>query len=313
MFVISRNEISKIAGELNFIRDTLEKALRLTKIIDYLNRNPLTKESTALKGGTAINLTIFSLPRLSVDIDLDLTRNLAIDEMNRIREKIRDDIQTYMRTQGYSPNPRSKTTHSLDSLLFSYANTGGARDNIKIEINYSLRAHIFIPELRTITISGFENSLRICTLAPVEIFAAKINALLSRAAPRDLYDVHNMIDFRFFDRSAFPLLRKSIIFYTSISQDEIPDNYNFDNIAAITQRKIKTELFPVIKKGEPFNLEEAKTRVIDFLNDLLTLEPNEREYLKEFKAKNYRPELLFADAEIIGRLKNHPMAIWKTK
>ena len=38
-------------------------------------------EALALKGGTAINLTIFNLPRLSVDIDLDYSRNVSKDEM----------------------------------------------------------------------------------------------------------------------------------------------------------------------------------------------------------------------------------------
>jgi len=35
----------------------------------------------ALKGGTAINLTIFDLPRLSVDIDLDFSQMLSRQEM----------------------------------------------------------------------------------------------------------------------------------------------------------------------------------------------------------------------------------------
>ncbi|MGB4407397.1 MAG: nucleotidyl transferase AbiEii/AbiGii toxin family protein [Sphaerochaeta sp.] len=59
------------ATELNFIRDTLEKVFRLTEILSYINENPIMKNCLALKGGTAINLTVFDLPRLSVDIDLD--------------------------------------------------------------------------------------------------------------------------------------------------------------------------------------------------------------------------------------------------
>lgn len=62
--------MGKRAEELGFIRDTLEKVYRLADILEYLNTNPLLRESLGLKGGTAINLTIFNLPRLSVDIDL---------------------------------------------------------------------------------------------------------------------------------------------------------------------------------------------------------------------------------------------------
>ncbi|NTW05425.1 MAG: nucleotidyl transferase AbiEii/AbiGii toxin family protein [Peptococcaceae bacterium] len=67
--------LGKKAEELGFVRDTLEKVTRLADILEYLNTNPILKESLALKGGTAINLTIFNLPRLSVDIDMDYLIN----------------------------------------------------------------------------------------------------------------------------------------------------------------------------------------------------------------------------------------------
>ena len=62
--------MGKKAEELGFIRDTLEKVTRLGDVLEYININPLLRESLALKGGTAINFTIFNLPRLSVDIDI---------------------------------------------------------------------------------------------------------------------------------------------------------------------------------------------------------------------------------------------------
>ena len=39
----------------------------------------------------------------------------------------------------------------------------------------------------------------------------------------------------------------------------------------------------------------------------------EQEYLNKFEQKKYMPELLFEDAEIVERVKNHPMALWKCK
>lgn len=68
MFSLSKAELSAMANDLNFVRDTMEKVLRLADILEYLNTNSLTKDTLALKGGTAINLTVFNLPRLSVDI-----------------------------------------------------------------------------------------------------------------------------------------------------------------------------------------------------------------------------------------------------
>jgi len=311
LFEYTKTELAEKANELNFVRDTLEKVLRLSEILNYLNTNPLTKEYLVLKGGTAINLTVFNLPRLSVDIDLDFAQNLSRDDMMRTRERIREDIKIYMSTQGYAISPRSKAYHSLDSFVFTYTNLGGMNDNIKIEINYSLRAHIFEPSLRKISVSGVNADALIKTLPPMELYAAKINALIGRAAARDLYDIHNMIKFGLFDESEFPLLRKCVVFYTAISQDEIPDEYDFKRFNAITNRKIKTDLLPVIQKGEFFDLENTKTSVAEFLKELLILETDERKFLDEFKTKKYRPELLFDNTDILDRIKEHPMALWK--
>ncbi len=311
MFEYTKSELAEKANELNFVRDTLEKVLRLTEILNYLNTNPLTKEYLVLKGGTAINLTVFNLPRLSVDIDLDFAQNLSRDDMMSTRERIREDIKIYMATQGYAISPRSKAYHSLDSFVFTYTNLGGMNDNIKIEINYSLRAHIFEPSLRKMSVPGVNADALIKTLLPMELYAAKINALIGRAAARDLYDIHNMIKFGLFDECEFPLLRKCVVFYTAISQDEIPDEYDFKRFNAITSRKIKTELLPVIQKGEFFELENVKITVAEFLKELLVLEDNERKFLDEFKAKRYRTELLFDDTDILDRIREHPMALWK--
>ncbi len=310
MFEYTKADLAAKANEMNFVRDTLEKVVRLSDILKYLNSNPLTKENLVLKGGTAINLTVFNLPRLSVDIDLDFARNVSREEMMRLRENIKEDIKIYMSTQGYALSPRSKAFHSLDSFVFTYTNLGGMNDNIKIEINYSLRAHIFLPQMRNLSVLGNED-MQISSLPPMELFAAKINALIGRAAARDLYDIHNMIKFGLFDESELPMLRKCVVFYTAISQDEIPDEYSFKRFNAITSRKIKTDLLPVIKKGEFFELEKVKVEVEEFLRDLLVLTDNEKRFFKEFKAKRYMPEFVFEDAEILDRIKDHPMALWK--
>ena len=62
MFEYTKAELAEKANEMNFVRDTLEKVLRLSEILNYLNTNPLTKENLVLKGGTAINLTVFAAP-----------------------------------------------------------------------------------------------------------------------------------------------------------------------------------------------------------------------------------------------------------
>jgi len=137
-----KSYIAKRATELGFIRDTLEKVYRLADVLEYLNTNPILRENLALKGGTAINLTIFNLPRLSIDIDLDYLGADSRDDMLKNREVINQIISKFMLVSGYTLNPKTKNPHSLDSWVYEYINAVGNRDNMKIEINYSMRMHI---------------------------------------------------------------------------------------------------------------------------------------------------------------------------
>ncbi len=154
----------------------------MTDILKFFESDALLAEALALKGGTAINLTIFNLPRLSVDIDLDYCRNVSKDEMIEERDVITERIKRFMAGAGYSLSDKSKYHHSLDSFVYHYTNTGGMRDNIKIEINYSLRIHVLPLEKRSIETLGIFPELAVRSLAVAEIYGSKIVALLSRAA-----------------------------------------------------------------------------------------------------------------------------------
>ena len=311
MFNYTKAELSEIANKQNFIRDTLEKVVRLSEVLDYINSNPIMKGCLALKGGTAINLTVFHLPRLSVDIDLDYCSEGNRDEMLEQRQKISEDLNKFMQTQGYSLNLRSRSRHSLDSFVFTYINLGGMKDNIKVEINYSLRSHLFELEDKPVLSDVILMEHLITVLSPVELFAAKINALLSRAAARDLYDTYNMIELDLFSKDEYEMLRKSVVFYTAISQEEIPERYDVNVIDRISIRKIRTDLLPVIQKGEFIELEKIKNRVKEFLSGLMILTADEQDFLRKFREKKYCPELLFDDEQVIRRVSNHPMALWK--
>lgn len=305
--------LGKKAEELGFVRDTLEKVTRLADVLEYLNTNPVLKDSLALKGGTAINLTIFNLPRLSVDIDMDYLITNSREEMLESREVINSTIDRYMLSQGYTMNPKTKNPHSLDSWVYDYQGASGNKDNIKIEINYSLRSHVLEAEERPIITEHFSGEYKVKSLAPIEIYGSKLNALLSRAAARDLYDARNMIHFGLFDESEEELLKKCVIFYAAISAKDINKTFDTKAIDSITKRKIKTDLLPVIKRRDDFDLEPAKKLVKEYISDLMVLKKEEKEFLDRFEGGEYIPELLFEDEKILGRIKNHPMAIWKTR
>lgn len=142
MMQLDRMTLGRMAKEMGFVRDTLEKVSRLANILKFMEEDELLSKSIALKGGTAINLAIFDLPRLSVDIDLDYCKSIKREEMLADRKIIADKISKYMKANEYTLSLKSKTYHALDSFMYEYVNAGGVRDNLKIEINYMLRCHV---------------------------------------------------------------------------------------------------------------------------------------------------------------------------
>lgn len=310
MPIYNKVEIGRVAQQQGFVRDTFEKVLRLKEILRYLNEEEYLKEHLLLKGGTAINLTVFNLPRLSVDIDLDYTPNDTKVDMLEAREKITTLIKDYMEAEGYQLSQGSRLTHSLDAFYYQYQNAGGNRDMIKIELNYSLRAHILEPVHRKILPEVFDDDLMIRMVAPMEIFAAKGNALISRAAARDLYDWGNLIAKNLFvdERDIF---RKCFAFYATISAETVNRDFDTSAIDSLKFGKIRRDLFPVLSRKDNFMLDERKQKAKDYITDLMQLTDQEQEYMDRFIAKEYVPELLFDDEEIVERIKEHPIALWK--
>ena len=268
----NKADIGRAAMQYGFIRDTFEKVLRLKEILEYFNTQEYLVKHLILKGGTAINLTVFDLPRLSIDIDMDYVPNDSRDDMLIARDNIAGIINRYMEKEGYSLSQTSRFSHSLDAFHFNYINSGGNKDMIKIELNYSLRAHILEPVYRDILNDVFKSNIKIRTVAPLEIFSAKGNALISRAAARDLYDWGNLIDQNMFADEK-DLFRKCFVFYTTITADNVHGDYDFDLSAIDTLdfTKIRRDLFPVMRKKDNFKLEERKIQAKQYIKDLLRL------------------------------------------
>ncbi len=232
--------------------------------------------------------------------------------MLECRTKITKLIKEYIESEGYLLSDASRFSHSLDAFHCIYQNAGGNRDRIKIEINYSLRAHIFEPVYKSILPEAFNDGVKVCMVNPMEIFAAKGNALISRATARDLYDWCNMISGELFEEQR-DLFRKCIVFYMTISTDTLNKLFDTSAIDTLGFNKIRRDLFPVINKRENFRLDERKRIAKDYIKELLVLTNQEREYLDNFEQKRYKPELLFEESDIVKRVKNHPMALWKCK
>lgn len=304
--------LQKEAQKNNYVRDTYEKVVRLVDILAYIRSIPFLFDNLALKGGTAINLTIFDLPRLSVDIDLDYTNNVSKEEMMETRKKINTLLVDYLEKNEYRLDRERRTHHALDSIKAYYKNAGGNTDSIKIEINYILRAHVYDPIIIKSKNYGLIKDIEIRTLDPIEIYGSKLVALMSRSTPRDLYDFFYMINSKRFNEEEIQKIKKCAVFYRAISNEDGNFTFDLSNLESITQNDIKRFLIPVINTKDFFSLSEAKQKITDYFNNYFLLDEQEQEFLFQFNEKKYMPELIYCGEEL-KNIKDHPMAKWKMR
>ena len=135
---------------------------------------------------------------------------------------------------------------------------------------------------------------------------------MTRSTPRDLYDFFYMINANIFNETEINKIKRCAVFYRAISNEDGMFDFNLDNLDSITQNNIKRFLIPVINAKEFFSLSEAKQAINDFFNEYFVLGENESMFIEQFKQKKYVPELLY-DGDELKRIKNHPMALWKTR
>ena len=69
--MLTEIELNREAAFTGFRTEVLEKVIHLLSLLDTLRLHPFLKKRVGLKGGTALNLFVFDVPRLSVDIHLN--------------------------------------------------------------------------------------------------------------------------------------------------------------------------------------------------------------------------------------------------
>ena len=89
---VSLERLALDAEATGFHPDLLEKVVQLLGLLEAIRSHPFLMGKLALKGGTALNLFVFDVPRLSVDIDLNYvgaeTTESMLDERPLIEEAI---------------------------------------------------------------------------------------------------------------------------------------------------------------------------------------------------------------------------------
>lgn len=147
-------------------------------------RNP----AFAMKGGTAINMFVRDMPRLSVDIDVVYTPwNAPRDEALAAITAELAAISERLTRIGLSVDTVGNADTGDRTLLVS----SGA-SLVKVEVNIVFRGTVLPVQKRPLVTSAagtFAAELELPILAIDELYGSKLVAAMDRQHPRDLFDV----------------------------------------------------------------------------------------------------------------------------
>ena len=166
----------------NIYRQKVELLLRILPFVT-------DEECFAIHGGTAINLFVKDLYRLSVDIDVTYIpiedRNTSLLRINEALERISDRVKRTFRDVRVIPR--------LDISKITCESRGC---QVKIEVNQTKRGLVCGDAIlyplceKAQEMFGMEVDARIVSLP--QLYGGKISAALSRQHPRDLFDIKQM-------------------------------------------------------------------------------------------------------------------------
>ena len=156
----------------------------------------------ALKGGTAINLFVRDLPRLSVDIDLTYLpiegRDESLTKIDQALRRLGSVIEATL--------PGVTTVYSgrkTEQVTKFQARRAGVR--VQVEVSSVLRGAVREPAWRETTATFTEKFgvIRMPVLDPLDLYAGKLCAALDRQHSRDLFDVMQLQRAEGIDRALF--------------------------------------------------------------------------------------------------------------
>ena len=162
----------------------------------------------ALKGGTAINLFVREMPRLSVDLDLVFVdhRLDREDALAKINEAIRNTVAR-LKKRGFQTYAASAAEAGETKLFVRRGNL-----EVKAEVNFVLRGTLHPIRSAALTARAREAllaDLELPVLSLEDLYGGKLVAAMDRQHPRDLFDVMQL----FLHEGITPGIRRSFVAY----------------------------------------------------------------------------------------------------
>lgn len=310
----SLEELNAITEDVDFNIAVIEKVVHLLNLLNTLNSHPVLKGKLALKGGTALNLFVFDVPRLSVDIDLNYIGALDREAMMEDRPKVEQAMQAVFQREGFTVR-RVPSDHAGGKWRLSYQSYTGDSENLEVDINFMFRQPLWDVKSIDSHLLGKFQAKNIPVFNSHELFAGKLAALFSRDQARDLFDAHELLNG---DQNIDPVsLRLAFIIYGAMSRKDWR-TISLENIS-FTTNELKQKLFPVLRQnlvpqGDDFShygqklVEECRDR----LAIVYPLSKKEIEFLDLILDKGeIGGALLTEDKEMQDRINRHPMLHWK--
>jgi len=181
----------------------LDTARLLTQVAPLV----FVDDTFALKGGTAINLFVRDMPRLSVDLDLVFTDHAPPRDqaLARINEAIRQAAERLTK-RGFPVHAPAADAGETKLLVRR------GRVEVKIEVNFVLRGTVqpvrrasLTPVARDVLMAD----LHIPVVSLEDVYGSKLVAAMDRQHPRDLFDVMQL----FAHEGITPGIRRAFVVY----------------------------------------------------------------------------------------------------
>lgn len=231
----------------------------------------------ALKGGTALNLFVREMPRLSVDIDLTFLpitdRKTSLTEIGNAMLRIKERIENAF------PDLRVVTVQVSGTGVPTSMTIESAGARIRVEVNFVLRGSVFEAKVLSLCKSaqkefGFFSEIQSLSIA--DLYGGKLCAALDRQHPRDLFDVKVLLD----NEGITEEMRKAFLVY--LASHSRPMNEllapRWKNLDEIFKRDFDGMTTDPISIGE---LIEARDAMLLQLQQAIT--PEEKRFLLSLK------------------------------
>jgi hypothetical protein len=310
---ISKEKLFSEAEATGFRVEILEKVIHLLNLLESFRSHPFLKKRMALKGGTALNLFIFDLPRLSVDIDLNYIGAEDRETMLEERPKVEQAIQAVCSREGFTIR-RIPSDHAGGKWFLRYDSDLGQGGNLEIDLNFMFRVPLWPAVAQDSRPVGSYQAREITIIDIHELAAGKLAALLSRHQARDLFDTHQLLTRGNLDPV---LLRLAFIIYGAVNRKDwrtvTLDDVGFD------LRELEHHLIPLLRKDSlpnTMNLAEFGRRVVeecrDALKKVLPFSKQEMTFLDLLLDDGViELSLLTSDDVFIEKIKHFPLLEWK--